>query len=629
MSRIRPLPSDVINKIAAGEVVERPASVVKELVENSLDAGATRIEVDLDGGGRDRIQVVDDGRGMDREDALACIERHATSKLRDAEGLFHLASFGFRGEAIPAIASVSRMVLTTREPEALEGMRIEIEGGVVRSAEACGAPRGTSFTIRDLFYATPARRKFLKRPETEASHSTETLIRLALGRPDVAFTLRSGGRVAFQSGASPDLRERIAAALGKEIHPHLVPVEHVRGTVAVRGHVASPAWSAATARAVYTFVNGRCIRDRQLMHAIQRAYEGLLPQGRMPGGVLFLEIPPHEVDVNVHPQKLEVRFAEPRGVYDALLRAVSDALGRSKWLGAAAPDPAPEAAGKAYAVPASPQPSFDWQTAARYRPQAQPQFQQQGAGIREAAQALWPREGDPALLAGALLAGAVPSAKGPEELSGLRFIGQLGPAFLLCESASGGLAVMDLHACRERIAWSRLRRQVDEGQVAGKPFLFPMIVDLPAPDARLLAATLERARELGFDLEPFGGTTFALKAAPSLMAGADWDRLLADLARALDGRDRPEALAAGLSVIACQAAMLDQKALSEDEARALLDELASGDPEPRCLHGKPVVLEVSLTELARRAGWLQPDQLASGASASAAPGRPRSESPQA
>ncbi|HEY0840621.1 MAG TPA: DNA mismatch repair endonuclease MutL, partial [Vulgatibacter sp.] len=328
MALIRQLPSDVINKIAAGEVVERPSSVVKELVENALDAGATRVDVELSGGGRDRILIVDDGKGMSREDALLCIERHATSKLADAEGLFHIASFGFRGEAIPAIASVSRLTLTTREPDSLEGTRIVVEGGEVTAVEACGAPRGTTFEIRDLFYATPARRKFLKRPETESGHAAEALVRLALARPDVSFSLRSGDRTSFRSPAAPDPRERVAAAIGKDVFAHLLEVEHSRGTVRVHGLVASPAYSVPTPRAIYLFVNGRFVRDRPLQHAMQKAYEGLLPSGRSPALVLFVDLPPHEVDVNVHPQKMEVRFADPRGVYDAVARAIGDALGK-------------------------------------------------------------------------------------------------------------------------------------------------------------------------------------------------------------------------------------------------------------------------------------------------------------
>ncbi len=614
MPTIRQLPSDLINKIAAGEVVERPASVVKELVENALDAGATRVEVELVGGGRELIQVADDGRGMSREDALLSIERHATSKLVDAEGLFHIASFGFRGEAIPAIASVSRMSLTTREPDALEGTRIEIEGGAIRAAEPCGAPRGTTLAIRDLFFATPARRKFLKRPETEAGHASEALVRLALARPDVAFTLRSGGRAAFQSPASEDPRERIAAALGKEIFEHLLPVEHARGTLQVRGFAASPAFSAPTGRAIYTYVNGRYIRDRQLLHAIQRAYDGLLPQGRSPGLVIFIDLPPGEVDVNVHPQKQEVRFAEPRVVYDALLRGLSDALGKGDWLGSTNPAVSPAARVRSFAVPPSSQPAFDWQARYRSAGRGAPIQGGDGAGIREAASALWPRRGDPVAAgrgmdpaSGASTLSEVVSrtdAHGVRSteggLSTLRVIGALGPSFLLCESPSGGLVILDPHPLRERIALAELGGA--SGGRQGQPFLFPVILDPGIANGRLLLRHVEVLRELGIDLEPFGGTTFALKEVPRVLVGVDYEALAADLVDACEAAAEGQRRGAALAVMACRAGANQQTILTVKEAQELVDTWDRIEAGGAALHDNPFVVELSLDELHKKAG---------------------------
>jgi len=607
VTAIRQLSSDVINKIAAGEVVERPSSVVKELVENALDAGATRVDVEILGGGRDRILVSDDGKGMSREDAQLCIERHATSKLADAEGLFHIASYGFRGEAIPAIASVSRFTLTTREPDALEGTRIVIDGGRVLSVDSCGAPRGTSLEIRDLFHATPARRKFLKRAETEAGHIGETLVRLALARPDVSFSLRSGDRTSFRSPAGPDPRERIAAAIGKEIFEHLLPVEHVRGSVRVHGFAASPAFSLPTPRAIYLFVNGRFVRDRAVQHAMQRAYEGLLPSGRSPGIVLFVEVPPHEVDVNVHPQKLEVRFADPRGVYDAVSRALGDALGKGDWLKATVARP--DAPARSYAVAPSSQPAFDW----RNRESA-----------RSASEALWPREGDRAAAGGGeasrsrwspAAGGAAPtSGAAPEgdllggaggaaadagengaaavtiESGGLRLVGVLGSSFLVCESAGGGVAIVDPRRLREGIARERLRAFADEGK-KGQPFLFPVMVDPGMPAARLLLERIDGVRGLGFDLEPFGGTTFALHSVPSPLVGAAYDRLLVAVVEALG-----EGSEAALSRMAAFAAAAPQPALLPEEATRLLEEWREAGGREI-----PVVAELDVDELRRRA----------------------------
>ena len=590
MSRIRVLTADVVNKIAAGEVVERPASVVKELVENSLDAGATRVEVQLADGGRELIQVADDGHGMSREEAMLALERHATSKLRDADGLWAIASFGFRGEAVPAIASVSRLALVTRERDALEGTRIEVEGGLLRTCEPAGAPRGTTFTIRDLFFATPARRKFLKRADTESGHATEALIRLALARPDVGFTLRSNGRVVFQSPASADLRERIAAALGREVYPHLLPVAHEHGVYAVRGHVASPEWSAATNRAIYTYVNGRFVRDRQLLHAVGRAFAEVLPEGRFPCAVVFLDLPPAQVDVNVHPQKLEVRFADPRTAYDAVYRAIGDALRTGQWLqpkGVAAP--AEPAGARRYEVPVSPQPVMDWHARARASAIGQAT---DGAAVREAAAALWPRAGD------AEAAGAEP-AKG--FFGALRCIGPLARAYLACETPAGDLVVIDQHAALERAAFQRMREAFARGELAGQPFLFPATLELPVSDARVLVEWLPQLGRLGIELEPFGGTTFALKAVPAALVGSDYRRVLGELAQRL----RPpfeEAAPDLLAVLACHASARTQHALGPDEAQALLAGLDRCEAGGRLPHGNAVVAELALADLEKRAG---------------------------
>lgn len=598
MSRIQVLPSDVVNKIAAGEVVERPASVVKELVENALDAGATKIEVELADGGRELIKVADDGFGMSRSEAELSLERHATSKLRDAEGLFQIASFGFRGEAVPAIASVARLALVTREPDALEGTRIEVEGGALRTIEPCGAPRGTTFTVRDLFFATPARRKFLKRAETETGHAQEALIRLALARPDVGFTLKSNGRVLFHSPAGPDGRERIAAAVGKEIFPHLLPIHGEHGSFSVRGFAASPEWSAPTNRAIYTYVNGRFIRDRQLLHAVGRAYAEVLPGDRLPGAVLFLEMPPHEVDVNVHPQKMEVRFADPRGAYEAIYRSLSEALRTGDWLkprGAVAD----AKVARSYAVPASPQPALDWHARARATAIAARDaglrdgdgMVRDGAMAREAAAALWPRAGD------AEAAGA-----GAGFFASLRFLGQLARTWLLCETPAGDLVVLDPHAANERLILSRLLDSWRAGGLEGQPFLFPATLELGIADARVLIEWLPLLGELGFEVEPFGGTTFALKSVPAPAVGSDYRVLLGEIARILGERGREEAVPEILARIACHAASKLQGVLAPEEARALLDGLDGAGDGLRHPHGNVVVERLEGAELERRAG---------------------------
>ena len=350
MARIARLSNDLINKIAAGEVVERPASVVKELVENSLDAGARTVQVSLEGGGLQRIVISDDGHGMGREDALLCLERHATSKLRELDDLQTLDSKGFRGEALPAIAAVSRFTLHTAEPGAEVGTRVTVEGGSPPQVEDAPPRVGTVMTVEDLFYNTPARLKFMRRSETELKHVEEAVIRIALAHPEVSFLVEHGGLPLFTSPAcADDPTERIAAALGTDVHPHLFPVEELRLGVSVTGHVASPEYTLPTARGIYTFVNHRYVRDRGLIGAIQRAYQEYLPSGRQPLVVLFIDVEPHTVDVNVHPQKLEVRFSDSRGVYDAVLAGIVRTLRAAPWLGPAPQEAEPQRQAAHYA----------------------------------------------------------------------------------------------------------------------------------------------------------------------------------------------------------------------------------------------------------------------------------------
>jgi DNA mismatch repair protein MutL len=594
MPRIHVLPPGLVNQIAAGEVVERPASVVKELVENALDAGARSVTVEVEDGGLSLVRVADDGSGMDREDAQLALERHATSKLRDAEGLAAIATMGFRGEALPAIASVSRFRLDTAPRDDGAGTRLELEGGTVREVGEIARPRGTTIEVRDLFFNTPARRKFMRAAPTESGHVTEAVIRLALARADVGFTLRSAGRVVLGARAGDGLAERAAQALGREAHRHLVAVDAARGDVRVRGVVCSPDHSEATARSLYLFVNGRWVRDRGAAHAVLRAFAGSLPPGRHPAGVLFVELPLRRVDVNVHPQKHEVRFAEAREVYDAVFHAVAGALRTAPWLGRAAasasgpqegaPPPSPVAAEDAAAVLA-------WARAAR---------PPEGSGAVGVAPP--PPSG--------LLAFPLPAEDGTSRPAGyfgsLRFVGQHARTYLLCEAPGGALVVIDQHASHERLLFQRLREAFRTRAVPVQPFLLPQVVTLPASAARALEGGLDELRRLGLDLEPFGGDSFAVKGAPAALGGVDLAALLGDLAGQLAEVERASAVDEAfhdlLATMACHAAVRANQEVSAEEARALLDALDGIDFKARCPHGRPVVFELPLAELERRVG---------------------------
>jgi DNA mismatch repair protein MutL len=602
VARIHVLPPGLVNQIAAGEVVERPASVVKELVENALDAGAHSIRVDLEEGGLALVRVEDDGSGMDREDALLSLERHATSKLRDAGGLGAIATMGFRGEAIPAIASVSRVRIDTC-PEgpagATVGTRISIEGGTLTAVEEVARARGTTIEVRDLFFNTPARRKFMRSTAAESGHCSEAIVRACLARPDVGFALRSAGRSAIATAAGAPLEERAAIAIGREAARHLVAVDAERGGVRVRGLVTSPDHSAATARGLYLFVNGRFIRDRALAWAVVRAYAGSLPAGRQPAGVLFLEVPLDRVDVNVHPQKLEVRFQDARVATDAVHHAVSEALRPSPWL-RHAPFPSGGIARAEGELPVPVAADAPEETVAAVLEAARERAADLARDmlpfpIRETASG---DAGSPAP------AGARPAV--PGYFGSMRYVGQLARTYLVCEAPGGALVVIDQHASHERLLFHRLRQGLGARSLEVQPFLVPPVITLPTAAARAVEAALGDLAAVGLEVEPFGGDAFAVKGAPALLGGAAMEPLLVDLADQLGEAGRGsavgEALDGLLATMACHAAVRANQDLGREEVRALLDGLDGIDFKARCPHGRPVVVEIPLADLERRVG---------------------------
>jgi DNA mismatch repair protein MutL len=593
VARILLLPPGLVNQIAAGEVVERPASVVKELVENAVDAGARNVQVDVEAGGLSLIRVADDGCGMDREDAELSLERHATSKLRDAEGLAAIATMGFRGEALPAIASVSRLRIDTSAADGGEGTRIVVEGGTTVERGPVARARGTTVEVRDLFYNTPARRKFMRAAATESGQVTEALVRLLLAHPQVGFTLRSNGRVALASQPGAPLAERIGAAIGREAARQLVELRGARGDVRVRALLTTPDHSQATGRGLYLFVNGRFVRDRACTHAVVRAYAETLTSGRWPAGALFVELPLGRVDVNVHPQKLEVRFADARAVHDAIFHAVAEGLRTAPWLrhppvGAppgALLSPVPVAAEQVEAVLA----------------------QARGAGANEASS--WPGPGP-----GGGFRFSLPGAAGGEErppavpgyFASLRYLGQHGRTYLLCEAPGGALVIIDQHASHERVLFHRLREAWRARRIPVQPLLLPQVVEIPPAAARALEGGLEELARLGIEVEPFGGEAFAVKGLPAALARVDAAALLADLSQQLEQLERGSAADEAwhdlLATMACHSAVRAGQDLADGEARALLDQLDGIDFKARCPHGRPVVFELALAELERRVG---------------------------
>jgi DNA mismatch repair protein MutL len=565
--KIQVLPDSVARKIAAGEVIERPVSVVKELVENSLDAGAGRVVVELDQGGRRRIAVTDDGEGMAREDVLVAFQPHATSKIRGEEDLLRISTLGFRGEALPSIAAVSEVELWTCRRGETVGTHLRMEGGKPVLAEDVGTAVGCRIEVRELFAPTPARRKFLKAPATEAGHVAQLVGRFALARPDIGFELRQETRdtLSLPPGTR---RERIRRVLGGEIETEMRPVEF-EGPLRLSGFVTHPHSSFANSRSMLFFVNGRLVRDRLLQHAILAAYATLLPQGRYPAAVLFLDLPPEQVDVNVHPAKLEVRFRDSQAVHDAIRRTVRDAL---RSVPAGAPLVAAESS------PAYP-----------------------------------PDAGLPPAPSGEARLRLVSAAAGGEPLpfeaaglfSSLRVVGQVFDGYVVCEG-DGEVVLIDQHAAHERVAFERLRSARQRGRVESQTMLVAQPIEVGAGEAELLVAAVEDLAVCGLDLEPFGERTVLVRAVPALLPPEAIAPLVRAIASDLGEVERSRALEARtesvLATIACHSVVRVGQKLSESEMRGLLSAMDSIDLSSNCPHGRPVARRMPRSELERRFG---------------------------
>lgn len=565
MGTIRILDPNVANQIAAGEVVERPASVVKELLENALDAGASRVQVAVEGGGADRIAVADDGSGMERDDALLAFARHATSKIRSAGDLQAIGSYGFRGEALPAIASVSRLALTTATGGA-PGTRVRLRAGKVLAVEPAPHPRGTTVEVEGLFHNAPARRKFLRSAATEAAHIASVLARMAAARPGIAFSLRSGGRDLASWPAVSDYRERVAQIAGRADVPHLVGVERRAATLRVVGLASGPSLSRSTSSDQNLFVNGRPIRDRRLLHAIQAAYATLLPKGRYPVLYLFLEIPAAEVDVNVHPAKAEVRFLRPGAVHDVVREALLEALGVTRPFYSLAPRQAGVAeSSPLWDAPIGPPP---------------------GGPIVPPPAAAGQRAPGPALFDAVLLAP----------------LAQFRDTYILA-SAPDGLVIVDQHAAHERVLYERFMAACRAGRMETQKLLFPVTVEVAPAEHLAFAEARAALAGLGFGIAPFGHNTLMVDEIPALVPAGAVARLVRELLgevlewRQAEGIDRLRHRI--IATAACHAAVTANQSLDAPRMRAIVHDLMSTDMPMTCPHGRPVLLRFSLDHLER------------------------------
>jgi DNA mismatch repair protein MutL len=583
MSSIHLLPELLVNQIAAGEVVERPGAALKELLENSLDAGARAIAVELQAGGAKLLKVSDDGAGIAREELALALARHATSKIATLEDLERVGSFGFRGEALASIAAVSHLILASRTPEARHAWRIECNGGAVSSVEPASGPVGTVVEVRDLYFNTPARRKFLRSEATELAHCDEAFRRIALARADTAFTLHHNGRALLRLRPQPPA-ERVRALLGDEAAGALLDLDEAAGAARLHGFVAAPTFSHGTRDYQYVFVNGRFVRDKLLGHAIRQAYQDVLHHERHPAFVLFLDIDPARVDVNVHPTKIEVRFRDPQAVHQMVFHALSRRLAQTRaGAGVELREPALAAAGAPSAVSWARAP----QQAAIGLPSHAPMaFYDALFGARAGQPA-----GLPADAPAAQPGGAPPLGFALAQLAGVYVLAQ----------NQHGLIIVDMHAAHERIMYEKLKAALDASDMAAQRLLIPATLVVTQVEAAAVEESGAALAALGFDMAALSPTTVAVRAIPAALSDADPGALARDVLREIAEFGATRVLTERrdemLATMACHAAVRANRALTMPEMNALLREMEATERSGQCNHGRPTWTQISMKEL--------------------------------
>ena len=655
MGRIHVLPEHVANKIAAGEVVERPASVVKELLENSLDAGSTRIKLHVEGGGKKLIQITDDGCGMMRDDALLAFERHATSKIRNAEDLLNISTLGFRGEALPSIASISRLRLETRAADEDWGTILEIAGGKIFRVDQAGLPTGTSIAVRDLFFNTPARKKFLKAESTELSHIASLVTHYALAHPEKHFELHSATNAMLVAPPVASYRHRIYQVFGKQTLDQLIsvaaelPLEHLGlpqpppwrrkevdedgrspgpGNLRLHGFVSKPEIQKLNRNSMYTFVNGRLIRDRLIQHALTEAYRNILPPTVFPVVLLFFEMPNAEVDVNVHPSKTEVRFRQQTVVHDFLRDSVRAALMKARPVPQFVTEIRAHPTASPSLTPASPTAEAVAPGGVLYRQNAPPDFalaapsQSVGTegfpfyeGFAVEADAAISRTRFPRLTFSeaqaaprfgtdfcepAMVEEMQPANNDAPGFSSLRPLGQLRESFILAVSHDG-LWIIDQHVAHERILFEKVLRQRAKQEVESQRLLMPIVIELTPAQQAVFSEISEELQKNGFEAEPFGTRSIAIKIAPADVQAAEVEHMLNELLDQFAREDQKlnlEQVRGRIAAsIACHAAIKVNMPLEQNKMEWLLNELAKTECPMTCPHGRPVVLRYSMKDI--------------------------------
>lgn len=589
MAKIRTLPDVLVSKIAAGEIVERPASVVKELVENSIDAGAIRVSIYLEAGGKRLIRVVDNGHGMSRDDALMSIERHATSKIRDIDDLFSIGTLGFRGEALPSIASVSRFRMITGTEGSKSGTEIYIEGGVMRRVKETASPVGSSVEVKNLFFNTPPRLKFLKRPETELGRVLEVIQREALSRPEVFFEIFSDGRNIHRYGASESLERRVAQVLPGT---SLYGIDFKDEILSLRGFLGSPLDPRSSMRRLFTYVNARPVRDRFINRIIMDCYGRMVEKGKYPQGAIFIERDPALVDVNVHPTKSEVAFEGQYEVGQSIRRAIGGMLADAPWMKShkertqkaledfyeRQKDPG-YSERKDYPAPASSAKAASTQAA--YEPKLISPRSHHGASSIS--------EKSPEVAREDMFSAGF--------YSSLKFLGQVGKLYLVCESPDG-IILIDQHAAHERVNFERIKKSyLEEASSCSQELLIPEVIELTVREISTARQFADEMGKLGFGFEIFGEKAVRVKSIPGFLRDSDYARVFSDLFDELESLGDPKSLEQRLDTVcatmACHSSITANRTLSEREVRALLADMDASENPHACPHGRPVATRIS------------------------------------
>jgi DNA mismatch repair protein MutL len=588
--RIVILSEEIANKIAAGEVVERPASIVKELVENSIDAGATDISVELEKGGCHSIKVIDNGEGIDREDVALVFQRHATSKIQKFEDIYQVVSFGFRGEAMPSIASIARVELLTRRKDDLAGTKAILQTGIISEIVPAGCPAGTQIQITEIFANVPARRKFLKTEATEQGLCLDAITRLALAHPEIRFKVNVNGREAFTAPQTKDASERIAMVMGEDFSNHRVSINAQHENVSLTGFISRPEFTKSNSKSIYLFVNKRFVRDNSITHAVLSAYRQIIEARRYPAAVLFLDLPGEDVDVNVHPAKMEVRFKDSRGIYDLVSKTIGQNLSGS------------ELARGNFVYRLTPREktttsSGVWRSKESFTAEPAGLFSRQNLQ-RSISDDLLTRSNNQGL------PNVANDAVPPENkitFSNSRYIGQFADTYLVFDGENG-LMLIDQHAAHERIILEQLKKTATQ-KVISQPLLMPEVVSLSPGQIALFAGYIDFLQEIGLDIEIFGRDSIVVKAFPAILPQIQPRELISDIADQLGDQasmpslqEKKEKIFAAL---ACRAAIKANRILSGEEVMALCRDLEETPFNLTCPHGRPISISFPLSEIER------------------------------